>query len=58
VSDSKVSRQIGVRLPLDMYATLDALAKAQRRSIGFLVRDFVAEGLEREAKVKAKLSKK
>jgi predicted transcriptional regulator len=48
MSDTKVSTQIGVRVPHAMRDALAALAKEQRRSVGFIVRDFIAEGLRRE----------
>ena len=50
MNDTKVSKQIGVRVPNAMYAALVALAKAQRRSVGFVIRDFIDAGLRREAK--------
>jgi predicted HicB family RNase H-like nuclease len=52
MTDTKSSKQIGVRVPNAMHAALAALAKAQRRSIGFVVRDFIEDGLRREARVK------
>jgi hypothetical protein len=47
MTDTKVSKQIGVRVPLAMYAKLAALAKAERRGVGFIVKDLVDEGLRR-----------
>jgi hypothetical protein len=53
MTDTKVSKQIGVRVPLAMYAKLAALAKAERRGVGFIVKDLVDEGLQRrEAQAK------
>ena len=52
MSDTKVSTQIGVRVPHAMRDALAALAKEQRRSVGFIVRDFIDEGLQRTAKPK------
>jgi predicted transcriptional regulator len=50
MTDNKVSKQIGVRVPNDMHAALSALARSHRRSVGFVVRDFIDEGLRREAR--------
>jgi predicted DNA-binding protein len=50
MSDTNTSTQIGVRVPFEMRDALVALAKAQRRSVGFVVRDFIEAGLAREAK--------
>jgi hypothetical protein len=54
MSNTKVSTQIGVRVPNAMHVALVALAKAERRSIGFIVKDFIDAGLAREAKRKPK----
>jgi predicted DNA-binding protein len=50
MGDTKISTQIGVRIPFEMRDALVALAKEQRRSVGFVVRDFIEAGLAREAK--------
>jgi predicted HicB family RNase H-like nuclease len=50
MTDTKVSKQIGVRVPNELHAELVKLAKAQRRSVGWIVRDLVEQGLAREAK--------
>jgi predicted transcriptional regulator len=47
LTDTQTTKQIGVRVPNAMHAQLEALAQAERRSIGFIVRDCIAEVLER-----------
>jgi predicted DNA-binding protein len=54
VTDTRISRQIGVRLPNETHDALTKLAKEQRRPLGWLVRDFIEAGLAREATQKAK----
>ena len=41
-----------------MRDALAALAEAQRRSVGFIVRDFIDEGLQRTAKPKKTAAKR
>ena len=52
MTDTKISRQVGVRLPNETHAALIRLAKEQRRPLGWVIRDFIEAGLAREAKAK------
>jgi predicted DNA-binding protein len=54
VTDTKVSKQVGIRLPNEMYDAAAKLAQEQRRPLGWILRDFIEEGLAREAKMGAK----
>ena len=50
MASTKTSKQLGVRVPNSMHAALVVLAREERRSVGFVVKDFIAAGLAREAK--------
>jgi predicted DNA-binding protein len=47
MTNTRISKQIGVRIPNEMHDALAALAKRERRSVGFMIRDFVEEGMQR-----------
>ena len=44
------SVQIGLRLPPDLHAELMAIAKKEDRSLPYIIKRLLAEGLAREAK--------
>jgi predicted DNA-binding protein len=50
MTDTKISRQVGVRLANETHDALTKLAKEQRRPLGWIIRDFIEAGLAREAK--------
>jgi predicted DNA-binding protein len=56
MTDSKISRQVGVRLANETHDALIRLAKEQRRPLGWIIRDFIEAGLAREAKAKVRKS--
>ena len=51
------SKQTGLRLPADMHAELIAIAKKEDRSLPYVIKRLLAEGLERERakKMRAKV---
>jgi predicted transcriptional regulator len=42
------SKQIGLRLPADLHTELTAIAKKEDRSLPYVIKRLLAEGLERE----------
>jgi predicted transcriptional regulator len=42
---TKISTQVGIRLPNEMHAELAFIAKVERRSLGWVAKDLIAEGL-------------
>jgi hypothetical protein len=52
MTNSKISRQVGVRLANETHDALTRLAKEQRRPLGWVIRDFIEAGLQREERAK------
>jgi predicted HicB family RNase H-like nuclease len=44
------TKLIGLRLPEDLHAQLAAIAKEEDRSIAYIIKRLIADGLAREAK--------
>jgi predicted transcriptional regulator len=42
---TKISTQVGIRLPNEMHAQLAFIAQVERRSLGWVARDLIEEGL-------------
>jgi hypothetical protein len=51
------SKQIGLRLPADLHTELTAIAKKEDRSLPYVIKRLLGEGLERERAKKARLAK-
>ena len=58
MSNTRISKQIGVRIPNEMHDALAALAKRERRSVGFLIRDAIAADLARREQAAVKIRRK
>ncbi len=52
MTNTKISRQVGVRLANETHDALTKLAKEQRRPLGWVIRDFIEAGLQREERAK------
>jgi hypothetical protein len=46
------SKQVGLRIPAEMLAWLEATAKAEDRSVPYLIRKIIQEQMAREPKAK------
>jgi hypothetical protein len=46
---SKISTTVGVRMPHEVHAELIKYAAAERRTVSWVIKDFVEQGLRRAA---------
>jgi hypothetical protein len=50
---SKISTTVGVRMPHEVHAELIKYAAAERRTVSWVIKDFVEQGLRRAARLDA-----